>query len=368
MSEKVTRVVKRWTHDDRPMLDPRQVTPTLTASEPAVTRTMLNGILRPSPDVQGTSMEGETVLSDLSTGRYQTLKWLDRIISNILRKILSRIFINLIIRKLTPYNRVGDKLICLYDFYVSHGRIPTNELIFNDVLYKIKATDEIIKPLRVFVTDKEFVKLFVKAVVGDQYNVPTIAVLRRKDEVRRYSFPSECCIKPTHGCGHVIFRKNGEEIDFKKIERWFEMNHYRKHREANYKTLQPKIIVEPLIFGTPHPNDYKFFCYKGRPKLIKVIVDRYTNYSCKYFDDQWVEQDFSITHEKSSKPIHCPSNLKEMLSIAAALSAYFSFVRVDLYSNGDQCLVGEITNCSERAGGQFIPKSGEQVASKIIFG
>jgi hypothetical protein len=43
-------------------------------------------------------------------------------------------------------------------------------------------------------------------------------------------------------------------------------------------------------------------------------------------------------------------------------------VRIDLYSNGDKCLVGEIINCSENAGGQSIPKSGEQVASIIIFG
>lgn len=30
-------------------------------------------VLRPSPDVQGTNMDGETVLLDLSTGRYYTL-------------------------------------------------------------------------------------------------------------------------------------------------------------------------------------------------------------------------------------------------------------------------------------------------------
>ena len=296
-------------------------------------------------------------------------------IHDIIEKTLSQIFKNNLksrlssaLRSLTPYNRLGDKLICLHDFYMSHGRIATNKLIFNDVLYKIKTTDEIIHPLRVFVTDKEFLKLFVKAVVGNQHTVPTVAVLHSMDEVRKFSFPSECCIKPTHASGDVILRKNGEEIDINKIERWFDLNYYRVSREANYKTLLPKIIVEPLIFGTPHPNDYKFFCYKGSPKLIKVIVDRYTDYSCKYFDNKWVEQDFSITHEKSSRLIHCPRNFKEMLSIAEALSAHFSFVRIDLYSNGDKCLVGEITNCSENAGGQFIPKSGEQVASKIIFG
>ena len=295
-------------------------------------------------------------------------------IQNIIMKTLSKIFthqntrLSSVLRKVAPYSRRGDKLICLYDFYERHGRIATNRLIFNDVLYKMKTTDEIIHPLRVLVTDKEFAKLFVKAVVGDHYTVPTLTVLHSMDEVRKYNFPSACCIKPTHASGQVIIRKNGEEIDFAKIEGWFHLNYYRVTREANYKTLQPKIIVEPLIFGQPDPNDYKFFCYKGSPKLIKVIADRYTDYGCKYFDDKWVEQDFSITHEKSSKPIYCPDNFREMLWIAAALSAYFSLVRVDFYSNGEKCLVGELTHCSENAGGQFIPKSGEQVASKIIFG
>ena len=37
-------------------------------------------ILRPSPDVQGSTMEGETVLLNLSTGRYYTLNRLGSVI------------------------------------------------------------------------------------------------------------------------------------------------------------------------------------------------------------------------------------------------------------------------------------------------
>ena len=63
------------------MSDPLQAAPPPIASEPAVDRTMLDRtILRPSPDVQGTSMEGETVLLDLSTGRYYTLNRLGSVI------------------------------------------------------------------------------------------------------------------------------------------------------------------------------------------------------------------------------------------------------------------------------------------------
>ena len=56
------------------MSDPLQAPPPPIASEHAVDRTMLDRtVLRLSPDVQGTTMEGETVLLDLSTGRYYTL-------------------------------------------------------------------------------------------------------------------------------------------------------------------------------------------------------------------------------------------------------------------------------------------------------
>ena len=63
------------------MSDPLYPSLPPSASEPAVDRTMLDRtILRPSPDVQGTSMEGETVLLDLSTGRYYTLNRLGSVI------------------------------------------------------------------------------------------------------------------------------------------------------------------------------------------------------------------------------------------------------------------------------------------------
>ncbi len=63
------------------MLDPLHATPYPIASGHAVGRTILDRtILRPSPNVQGTSMEGETVLLDLSTGRYYTLNRLGSVV------------------------------------------------------------------------------------------------------------------------------------------------------------------------------------------------------------------------------------------------------------------------------------------------
>ena len=63
------------------MADLASTTTLSRTTEPSIDRTQLDGIaLRSSPDVQGTTMDGETVLLDLSTGRYYTLNRLGSII------------------------------------------------------------------------------------------------------------------------------------------------------------------------------------------------------------------------------------------------------------------------------------------------
>lgn len=269
---------------------------------------------------------------------------------------------------LLPETEIGDKVIAYKRFIRIHKRIPRNSLLFNDVLFKIKASDEIINPLRVFVSDKEFVKMYVKSVVGDEYNVPTIKILNSYDEVERFSFPENCCIKSTHASGQVIFRKNNEPIDFFKIKSWFGINYYKKTRERNYKTLTPKIIVEPLIFSDCNLTDYRFFCYKGRVKMVTLDIGKYSGYCRAFYDLDWNELPFSLGYPKADKKISRPGNLEEMISVAQRLSEHFNFVRVDIYSNGEKCYVGELTNCHASAGQKFIPVSAEKMASNMIFG
>ena len=281
------------------------------------------------------------------------------------RRLLAAGRINL---KELPENRVGDELFAYFLFQRCHGRAPTNQMLFNDVLYRIKTTDEILDPLRVFVSDKEFVKIFVKGVIGDQYNVPTIKILRAPDEIDSFNFPDACCIKPTQTSGVFILRKNGEELDKHRIKEWFSINYYEVSREANYKLLKPKVIVEPLIFNNHNVNDYKFFCFNGKPKLIQVDIDRRGNHQRQIFDTNWKKQEFSIAYPMATKEIAKPKNFEEMIFIVEALAKNFNFIRIDLYSDGNKCLVGEITNCHGNATESFIPKAGEAKASKLIFG
>jgi hypothetical protein len=282
-------------------------------------------------------------------------------------KILLKKLYRLILRCI-PENRSGDRFVAKMTFLRAHRRFPAQDQLFNDVLYRIKTSDEILDPLRVFVSDKEFVKLYVKAVAGDQYNVPTIKVLHSIEEVQNYQFPQDCCIKPTHLSGKVILRKQNSPVNFEEIRKWFDSSFYHVNREANYKTLKPKVIVEPLIFDSDNLSDYKIFCYRGKPKLIQVDVDRYINHTRQILDLDWNNLPFSIGYPRSVRQLEKPRNLDKMLTVASSLSSNFNFVRIDLYSNGEECLVGEITNCHGNAGESFLPKSGEMIASSMIFG
>jgi hypothetical protein len=63
------------------MADVASTTTLPGTTEFSIDRTQLDHIvLRSSPDVQGTTMDGETVLLDLSSGRYYTLNRLGSVI------------------------------------------------------------------------------------------------------------------------------------------------------------------------------------------------------------------------------------------------------------------------------------------------
>ena len=68
--------------------------------------------------------------------------------------------LRLILHTILPKNRFGDKIYSFINFVINHrGRFPRNRMLFNDCMYKIKTSNEMIDPLRVFITDKEFVKM-----------------------------------------------------------------------------------------------------------------------------------------------------------------------------------------------------------------
>ena len=267
-----------------------------------------------------------------------------------------------------PETRLGDRIFAYRRFVLRLLRMPTTKSYFHDVLFKIKTTDEILNPLRVFISDKEFSKIYIKATVGDQYSIPTIDVIRSAEELDDYNFPKTCVVKPTHGYGEIVFRRDNSPLDLSELKKWFQMNFYQFSREANYKTLKPKIIIEPFFEGLEKATDYKFFCVNGQPKV--AFVNGYKNgvKSRQYFDIGWnalpfVEKNIPRLEEEVPRP----ANFPEMIDLAKELSAPFNFIRVDLYSDGKTCKVGELTNCHAAGDRPFTPREDHLAFSNLLF-
>lgn len=272
-------------------------------------------------------------------------------------------------RKSIPKTRWGDYLIHLERFLTAHDRFPKKPYSsFHDTLFHIKVSRQALDPLRVLVSDKEHVKRYVSESVGEQYNLPPIAVLRTVEEAVGYEYPERCVIKPTHMSAEIILRKGGEEIDLGKIAGWFATDYYDLTRERNYKGLTPKVIVEPFAFDQDEPDDYRVFCFRGKPKMIffdenNLEID---NFRC-VLDVDWRQLPFSLKCGQRPPPPK-PECLAEMLDVAARLSRPFSFIRVDFYTDGKTFHVGELTNCHAAAMQSFVPRKSEAFANRYIFG
>jgi hypothetical protein len=269
---------------------------------------------------------------------------------------------------LLPKTRAFDYGFALIQFLKAHRRLPRKSGGgLNDALFYIKTSNEMLDPLRAFVSDKAQVKQYVKAKIGDDYNVPTIAVIGSYEEALDFPYPADCVIKPTHMSGEVIFRRAGSAVDFMKVRTWFDVDFYYLTREANYHHLRPKVIVEPYIFGRETVEDYKVFCLHGRPFIIQVDFDRHTHHTQNLYTTDWEMLPFAISNSIGpgrSKPI----NLNELIGLAAKLSDEFNLIRIDLYTDDRMILVGEITNCHQAARGRFLPAEGEKIMSRILFG
>ncbi len=178
--------------------------------------------------------------------------------------------------------------------------------------------------------------------------------------------PQSFVIKTTHGGGglNVIVCNDKNELDFNEIftklssgDKPFRVR--SGGREWAYYGLKPGIIVEELLTNTENPeagiNDYKIFCYNGKPEYIVVDVDRYIGHKRNFYNTDWENLHVTSDCPAADREVERPKKLNEMLKIASILSEGFPYVRVDLYEVGEQVFFGEMTFYPWSGYVQFIP-------------
>lgn len=118
-------------------------------------------------------------------------------------------------------------------------------------------------------------------------------------------------------------------------------------------------------------QDYKFYCFNGRPGYCQVIANRQTKETIDFYDMNWEHQPFCGLNpecENSGTVDKKPAKFDEMISIATKLSNNIPFVRIDLYYINDKVYFGEMTFFPSSGFGKFTPeKWDEKLGKKIVL-
>ena len=107
----------------------------------------------------------------------------------------------------------------------------------------------------------------------------------------------------------------------------------------------PMIMAEKYMVpeGAKDIEDYKFFCFNGKPEIMFVATDRSTDVKFDFFDMDFNHLDIENIHAQSGKKIEKPNLFDKMKEIATKLSQGMKFVRIDLYEIEGKIYFGEFT-------------------------
>lgn len=247
---------------------------------------------------------------------------------------------------------VPDRMMLKLQYRVKFGRklnLRTPERFTEKIqCYKLAYKNELMPVC----SDKYAVREYVTAkglahILIDLYNV-----FESPDEICFDALPEKFVMKLSNGSGTNLICKDKNELDAKQVIRQFKW--YKKKVKANagrewpYMQAKPVIIVEKLLEDSSRinnmPNDYKIFCYNGKPSYVICISDRYSD-QCNHlvYDTEWKKVNVASEGARLEEDIERPENLQDMLEIAAKLSEDFPFARIDLYSVKGNIYFGEIT-------------------------
>lgn len=212
--------------------------------------------------------------------------------------------------------------------------------------------------------DKYVVRSHIDKILGEGHTFPLLGKWKKFEDIDFEMLPDSFVLKCNHDSGSVKVIRNKYDISEQKMKELsdfyngrLEKNFFYAGREYPCKDIKNHyILAEPYMIDESKPEksieDYKFFCFNGKPKVMFVASNRYTDCRFDFFDMQFNHLDIQNLHPNADAPIEKPALFEEMKSVAAKLSKGIKFVRIDLYQLNGKIYFGEYTFFH---GGAFAP-------------
>lgn len=233
-----------------------------------------------------------------------------------------------------------------------------NPKTFNEKLQRYKLYYK--NPQLPSLVDKYCVREYVSDIIGEDYLTQLYGVYESAEDFLNADLPESFVAKCTHDSQstHVCvdvstFDISGAAHDLKIA---LKRNWYWQGREWAYKQCKPRIVVEEYLKepGRNTPNDYKFYCFDGKVKMIQTDTDRFEScHSQQYFAPDWTSfGDWDYYDIPAEDLVKEPVDLRHMIELSEKLAEEFPHVRVDWYYIEGKLYFGELTFYT---GGGFDP-------------
>ena len=229
-----------------------------------------------------------------------------------------------------------------------------NPQSFNQKINWKKISDR--NPLLPIVADKYRVRDYLRSVLGvkeaEKFLIPLLYVTDNPETIPFDDLPEEYIIKANHSSGANIIVEKGNPVDRQQIiaqcKKWLNQPYGLFKHEWAYQSIDRKIVIEQLLRDEDGelPKDYKFHMIYGKCLMIQVNQGRFYDKQSRcltLFNENWSKYDVFWEYPPADA-IQCPNSLNLMRLLAEKLSTPFDYVRVDLYSIGQQIYFGELTN------------------------
>ena len=156
-------------------------------------------------------------------------------------------------------------------------------------------------------------------------------------------------LKANHGWNMNRFYRDPTTFNAADVRdltaKWLATNHYLRHGEWAYSQITPRLLAEELLCPEQGPlYDFKFFCFNGVPKFLKVDAGRESVRKQAYLDLDWQmmpchNPNYQFFSDIPPRPPH----FNQLVELAHTLAEGLAFVRLDLYDTGERVVFGEFT-------------------------
>lgn len=277
--------------------------------------------------------------------------------------------------KLSPL--FSDKVYLKLLYYIDFGKRLNlkNPITFNEKLQWLKLYDH--RPEYTMMVDKLLVKDYVAKVLGEEYIIPTLGVWDSPDDIDIDSLPDQFVLKCNHDSGSICICQDKRTFDFegakRKLKKALKQNMYWRGREWLYRNVVRKVFAEKLmvedeesVATTKRLDDYKIFCFDGKPYMLFVASDRAHKVCFDYYDMDLKHLDLRQGADNFNGIVKLPKQFEKMKELAAKISAGIPQVRTDFYEIKGKVYFGELTFFDSSGFAKFDPESWDEKLGQLI--